>query len=501
MRTRKAVLNVAFSLLSQLVSVVCGFLVPIALIGSFGSDTYGAIGSITQFLGFIALLESGVGGVTRAALYGPLAKGDIGAVSSVVRATESFFRKVGIAFVPYAVAVAVAFPHITSYAGSRVVAWSLTAAISAGILAQYLFGITYSVLLQADQRSYVTSGVQIATTALNAALVVSLVHAGLGVVQVEAASAVVFVLRPILLGAYVRRRYQLDGRAAPDRGAIKERWSGLGHHLAFFLRSNVSVVALSVLAPLSSVAVFNVYNLIAAGLQRLVNSFSSGLEAAFGNMIANGEGDALRTNFRAYELISSTLVVCAFSTGIVSAVPFVEVYTSGVADADYVRPAFSAALLLATAAYCLRLPYNSVTLAAGHYRQTCAGAFAEAAMAVVLTFALVPPMGVLGAALALLAASVFRLVQYAVYSSRHILERPISEFVGRCAYVAVGMGASCALGLAIRPLFEFGGYLEWAAFAAAALAASCAVAALMCAIFYRDDVRVVAGKLRFRCGR
>lgn len=494
MRTRKAILNVVLSLLSQLVSVVCGFVVPIALIGSFGSDTYGAIGSITQFLGFITLLESGVGGVTRAALYGPLAKGDVGAVSSIVRATESFFRKIGVAFVPYAVVVAVAFPHITSYAGSRVVAWSLTAALSAGILAQYLFGITYSVLLQADQRGYVTSGVQVATTALNAALVVSLVHAGIGVVQVEAASAVVFVLRPIILGSYVKKKYRLDEKALPDEKAIKDRWSGLGHHIAFFVKSNVSVLVLSILAPLSTVAIFNVYNLIATGLQRLAVSFSSGFEGAFGNMIAKRENAALQTNFRIYETVSSCLVVAIFSTGIVSAVPFVKIYTAEINDADYIQPIFSTLLLLATSVYCLRLPYNSVTLAAGHYRQTCAGAFVEAFLAVGLTVLLVPFCGIIGAAVALLAASIFRLVQFGMYCSRHILDRPLRLFTGRCLFVAGALALSCALCLSFRSLFSFAGYVDWMLFAFLSFLVSGVVSLLLTAVFYKNDLYNLIGR-------
>ena len=92
MRSRKALLNTVSSLLVQLASVIVGFVVPIAYIGTFGSETYGAIGTINQYLGFIALLEAGVGGVTRAALYKPLAEGRVDAVSSIVRATERFFR-------------------------------------------------------------------------------------------------------------------------------------------------------------------------------------------------------------------------------------------------------------------------------------------------------------------------------------------------------------------------------------------------------------------------
>lgn len=71
MRTKKAFLDMITSLLLQLVTVVSGFILP-KVIGVFGSDTNGLIDSVSQFIGYITLLEAGVGGVTHAALYKPL---------------------------------------------------------------------------------------------------------------------------------------------------------------------------------------------------------------------------------------------------------------------------------------------------------------------------------------------------------------------------------------------------------------------------------------------
>ena len=67
-------LNSAASLLLEFVSVICGFIVPRLIIGTYGSDINALTSSITQFLSYIALVEAGVGGVIRAALYRPLAE-------------------------------------------------------------------------------------------------------------------------------------------------------------------------------------------------------------------------------------------------------------------------------------------------------------------------------------------------------------------------------------------------------------------------------------------
>ena len=76
MRGRKAAINSFFYLLEEVVSVICGFILPRLILSAFGSKYNGLTTSITQFLGAAVLLRSGLGGATRAALYKPLAEHD-----------------------------------------------------------------------------------------------------------------------------------------------------------------------------------------------------------------------------------------------------------------------------------------------------------------------------------------------------------------------------------------------------------------------------------------
>ena len=58
MRSRKAIKNIIASLFQQIITIVCGLILPKAIIMSFGSNVNGLISSMTQFLSYIALLES-----------------------------------------------------------------------------------------------------------------------------------------------------------------------------------------------------------------------------------------------------------------------------------------------------------------------------------------------------------------------------------------------------------------------------------------------------------
>lgn len=58
MRSKKAIKNIIASLGQQLVAIICGLILPRAIIGAYGSNVNGLVSSITQFLAYITLLES-----------------------------------------------------------------------------------------------------------------------------------------------------------------------------------------------------------------------------------------------------------------------------------------------------------------------------------------------------------------------------------------------------------------------------------------------------------
>ena len=470
MRSRKSLQNIITSLLLQLITIICGFIVPRAIKGAYGSAVNGAISSITQFLSYIVLVEAGVGGVVRAALYRPLAAGDMKAVSSIVRATDRFFRTVALIFAGYLVLVACGFPFLVNKEFEWLYTALLVLIIGAGTFAQYYFGLTCQVLVQADQKRYISSLLQAVTVLLNAVLVIVLVRRGCSIHIVKLGTAFVYILRPVVLRIYVNKRYKLDRSVPPDNAAISQRWDGLGHHIAYFLHTNTDVVVLTVFSRLtarmgiSEVSVYTVYYSVVSGVANIASTLSSGIEAAFGNMIANDEKEALRRNFSVYEFISFLATTVLFTCAGLLILPFVTVYTRNITDADYIRPAFAIVLTLAEAVYCLRIPYNSVTLAAGHFKQTRNGAFTEAVINIVLSCILVVPLGIVGVAVGTLAAMSFRTVQYVLYLSKNIIERSPAVFFGR---LIINAAASAAVILLIKLLPGFSGtsYVQWAVYA------------------------------------
>ena len=64
-------INMIFSIVLQIVTIISGFIIPRQILLAFGSEVNGLVNSITQFLNYISLIEGGLGSVIMTALYQP----------------------------------------------------------------------------------------------------------------------------------------------------------------------------------------------------------------------------------------------------------------------------------------------------------------------------------------------------------------------------------------------------------------------------------------------
>lgn len=103
--------------------------------------------------------------------------------------------------------------------------------------------------------------------------------------------------------------------------------------------------------------------------------------------------------------------------------PFVKVYTNGITDANYIRPIFAYILVIAEFIFVLRQPYNYLIKAAGHFRETRNGAFAETISNIVISLILVWKLGIIGVAIGTLIAMIIRTVEFMYHASKYILKR------------------------------------------------------------------------------
>ena len=488
-RERRAKLSIVVSLIARVVTLVCGLIVTPLILKAFGTEMYGATASITQFLSFISLLNGGVSGVSRAALYKPLADNDMEAVGKIVYEIKHFYVIVGAIFSAYVIVLACSFKSISHSDGlDWLTSFLLVVVISISTFAQYFIGISNAILLTAAQRVYLLQLNMIITTLLNTAMVVILVHTKSNIVVLKLISSLVYTLSPILMWIYVKRSFAIVKAKKTDEIVLKQKWTGLGQHIAGFLHGNVDVAVLTLLADLSMVAVYSVYNMVVANMHNVVTAFTSGMEAVFGDMLAKKETDKLKNTFDFYDTGISFVSGLLFSVTTVMMIPFVKIYTDGVDDANYIQPAFSVIIALAMYYYSVRMPYHSMVIAAGRFKQTRIAAYGEAIINLLLSVILVLKFGLIGVAIGTLVSDLFRYIYYAGYLSKHVLHFSFAAFIKRFVINLADYSLTCFIGFAIVRQFTITNYFVWALAGLAATAVSFLIHALSILLFYREQI-------------
>lgn len=497
-RHRRAKMNAVSTLANQLVATLCGILIPWVMIDTFGSEAYGATTSIAQFLSYISLLEGGIGRAARGELYKPLAEGDTQNISRVFLAVKRFFRTVGLAFLVYAVLLAFCYYDIANISiFTRDYIFWLVVAITIGKFAEYMGGYSNITLFNADQRQYVSNAVVIGTSILNVVLVIILSRSGCDLLWVKLGSSLVFLLKPFIYSVYRRRHYSIV--PIGERAALKNRWTAIGQHIAYFVQCNIDIFILTVFANLKYVAVYSVYHLISFSLRNIVTSFGGGMEALFGDMLAKEENTELRTAYKRYKLILTVLTVTVYGAALILIVPFVKLYTAGVTDADYIQPAFGMILLLGDAVYCLTLPCYNLPIAANKLKESRTGAYGEAVINIVVSMCLVFWNPLVGIAIGTLASMIFKGIYLMIFSGANILRVKWGRMLVETAASVAVLIAIALLGMRIMAWQTVTNYFTWILWGFASVIATGCIALLLGWVLYRKQFEKVV--VIFRKGK
>lgn len=485
-RARRLKLSAITSLSFQICTIACGFILPRVYLECFGSETYGLVSSISQFLAIVSFLDLGVGAVVQSSLYKPLAEKNSSEISAIVISAQKFFSKLAFILLGYVCILILVYPYLVNTDFDFVFTSTLIAAMCLSLFAQYYFGIVNKLLLNADQRVYVTNLIQTVALVLNTIIVCALSYAGESIQIVKLASSFVYVVRPLCLALYVRKHYRLNKKQAYEGEPIKQKWNGIAQHISAVVLDGTDTIVLTIFSSLKSVSVYTVYNLVIYGVKQLMMSVTAGVQSLMGELIAKNETEALETLFLRVEWIIHTGTVLVFGIVAVLVVPFVQVYTAGLQDTNYIEPIFAVLLTAANACHCLRLPYNLMILAAGHYKQTQSCYLIAAVVNIVLSIVCVLLFGLVGVAIGTLVAMLYQTIWMALYNAKTFVVRPLAHFFKQLTIDAVTFTSIYSLVFFIS-LGEVS-ILAWVVMAAEVSLVAFAITLVVNLFFYKDMV-------------
>ncbi|MDC7226539.1 MAG: hypothetical protein PQJ61_07220 [Spirochaetales bacterium] len=496
-RTKKFIANSVVTGMYQGVALLSGFVVPRIILVSYGSEVNGFISSITQFIGYLLLVEAGLSQAAIYALYKPLAEKDHNRINGIVSAAKKFYYQIGFIFLILLLFLSFiysAFISITTL--SRIEVTLITIAIGMNSALEFFTLAKYRTLLTADQRTFVVSWASIAYKICYVLIIYLLSYLGWDILPIMAVAVLAIFVRSIILSEYTRKKYRLiNFNVKPDTSALNKRWDAFFLQILGAIQRGAPAIILTVIGQnLINVSIFSVYNLVLQGINSILGVFNSGLASSFGNVIAKREDDVLQRAYSEFELGYYILITIVYSVAWILIMPFIRIYTSGISDANYDIPLFGFLVVLNGLFYNLKTPQGMMVMAAGLYKETRIQSSIQAIIIVILGGFGVYYWGLYGLVIGMLISNIYRSIDLLFFIPKYVTK--ISPWKTFFRWVYLGLGFSIIVYFGMHLEIAPSNYLMWLVYAAVLCVVSSLVIALLSLIFERKTVLFIVYRIK-----
>ncbi len=385
----KLVRNILTGFVGQFIIIILGLIIPRLFIDSYGSDVNGLISTIAQIFTYMALLEAGIGAASQNALYKPLREDNKTEISEIISVTKEYFKKFTFLYGFGVILLALGLPFLLKTNVDSMVIFLIVLLEGMSGVISFYFVETTVILLNVDGKSYVNNTINLANKIIG--YIVKIVMAILGINIV------------ILQLAYF----------------LEVCWT-------IFSSTDMIVLSMFVSTQLSSV--YAIYNMIFTNITLLVNAVYMSIVYVLGYTYH----ESIEKYSRIHDSFNSIfigLMTVLMSVCYVLTIPFVELYTHGVADINYLYTSLPIMFCLIQLISWSRYVSGNLTGIAGYAKQTSYVSLIEALTNLILSIVFVKKLGIVGVTLATVIALPVKVVWCTYVADKKVMHRSYGKSV------------------------------------------------------------------------
>ena len=423
MRARRGFYNIIFGILSQVITIILGMVLPKLLIVNFSSEINGLLSSINQIFVYLGLFEAGVGATTLQALYNPITKEDHQGINSILAATHKYYLKTGILYAIAMIGFAVIYPFIIKTDISWWYISIIILLVGTGNVINFLFQAKFKLLLQAEGKGYVVTNILTFTNVgINVGKIIFILL-GFNIVVVQSLHLTFNIIQMIILEVYQKKHYSwIDLKVEKNDKAIAQKNSALIHQLAALIFSNTDIIILTAFCGLKVVSVYTVYNMLFNVVLTGISNVNSGVVFAMGQIYCEDRKKYERMH-DVFDMCYTGIGCVLFMTLYIMILPFMEIYAGGITDINYLDVKLPILFALMQCLSVARGAAGNLISIAGHFKKTQGRAIMEMLINLMVSLILVSHFGIYGVLIGTIVALLYRTNDMILYSNHKILNR------------------------------------------------------------------------------
>ena len=400
----KNITNFAVGLISQLVILVLGFVVPRIILTHYGSDTNGLMNTITQIFTYMALLEAGISQASRNALYQHVVNNNRDEISVIMSASRRYYRKISYIYLAAIVVLAVVVPFILQTAIDYWTIFFFVLFEGLTSVVAFYFVNTWTCLLRSDGKTYIYNAINLLNKILCYGIRIIFALYSINIAFIQVGYFAVSLIQLGIYYAYMHKKYGwIDYKAAPKEYKLADRNSYILTEIAGTVFSSTDLIILSIFVSTSMSSVYSTYNMIFVALNGLLNSVYMALNFNLGQVyhIDIDRYKKLHDQFNSIFVGGMTAMLCVAYW---LTIPFITLYTEGVTDINYIYQWLPLCFCLVQLLSWSRYIAGNLTGVAGYAKPTSYISVVEATINLIGSLILVQFLGIMGVLIATVAA-------------------------------------------------------------------------------------------------
>ena len=422
---RKVRNNLVVGLLGQVVAVLLGIILPKQILNHYGSEINGLLSSVTNIYAYIAIVEAGIAAASCQALYKPVSENDHDRANAVLAASHRQYQKTGSIYVALICLFSILYPLFIETELSFGAVALIVLFNGIGNAVNFFFHGKYLILLKADGKQYIHSGLDTVLLMGKQVAKIVLISSGVDVVVVQTIALLASVLQMVWITYYIKKNYPwVDLKVKPDFSAISQSKYVLAHEVNYLILLNLDTLLLTAFCSLKTVSVYALYAMLYGMITRVLHTVRGAFEFKIAQEYHRSKSAFLRL-FETYEVCYTALATTLISIAGCFVLPFMRLYTAGITDINYIDallpPLFALLMMMDAGKY----PSDMMVYISGHFRQTKNSAIAETVINVLVSVALVQRWGICGVLVGTIAAAGFRMVYLIGYINKNVIRRRV----------------------------------------------------------------------------
>ena len=392
-RLHNTVRNMSWQLAYQILIMTLGVILPKFIISVYGSEVNGLTSTIKHVLTLVTIVQAGLGTSATYLMYKPLEENNRVRIASRLLSIKRIYKTIAfaVAGIGLAASLILAFTVEGSIAGKYIFIASFITCIDSSL--SLYFTAACNLFLNAKQDKYLISIVSLITGTLNYIIQIVILILKPSFLFLYFDNMFICILNIVILTIIFRKKYEpykptheeeKEVGQVPIPGVTHAALNEAAHSAVY----GMVTVIVSIMGNLKDASVLSVYLMVINLISTLSNVAYTSFVPSYGSMVAEGNMEKTNRVFEIFQFSFFAMTTFLFMCTTVLIIPFVQLYTRGVTDAEYVNELLMILCIAYGLFYAFRIPYNNTVSVTGLFKETCKQPVVCAIIAIGLMFGL-----------------------------------------------------------------------------------------------------------------